>query len=105
MYVVAECSLPFVQCARVTQFAYHSAAPVVAAPTATTHNPDTAATTADAGTGCFSCGYLYVIFARATRLPILLLLLLLKMLKQGLSIQPLQILQIIQIVHIDDTHR
>ena len=77
--VVAECSLPFVQCAHVTKFACHSAAPVVAVSTATTHNYGIAATiiTAVAGTGCFSCGYRYLSFARAKRLLILLLLMLL----------------------------
>ena len=81
---VAECSLPFVQCARVTRFAYHYDAPgVAAATTATTHNRCIAATTAVvAGTGCFSCGYQYFTFARATRLLLLLLLLLVNMVKQ-----------------------
>ena len=91
--IVAECSLPFLQCNRVTRFAYHSATPVVAAATATTHNRGIAATTAVAGTGCFSCGYPYFVFARAMRLLILLLLLLPNMLKRVSSIQIIHILQ------------
>ena len=75
--VVAECSLPFVQCAHVTQFSCHYFAPVVAVATATTHNRGVAATTVVAGTGCFYCRYRYPIFACATRLFILLLLMLL----------------------------
>ena len=80
--VVAQCPLPFVQGAHVTQFACHSSAPVVAAATATTHNRGMAATTAVAGTGCFSCDHPYIIFACATRLLIMLRLRLLNTLKQ-----------------------
>ena len=54
---MAECSLPVLQCARVTRFAYHSTTPVIAAATAPTHNRGIAATIAVSGTGCFSCGY------------------------------------------------
>ena len=66
----------FVQCAHVTQLGCHSAAPVVAVATATTHNRGIAATPAVAGTGCFSFGYRCGTFARATRLLLLLLMLL-----------------------------
>ena len=80
--VVAKCSLHFVQYVPVSRgLCYHSAAPVVAAATATAHNRVIAATTAVAGTGCFSCGYPYFIFVRATRLLILLILLLVSLLK------------------------
>ena len=72
---ITEYSLPFVQCACATRFAYYFTTPVVVVATAT-HNHGVAAS-AVAGTGCFCCCYPYFVFARATRLFILLLLLLL----------------------------
>ena len=50
--VIAECSPPFVNCARATRFAYDVATPAPAA--AAVHNQAIAATTV-AGVGCFSC--------------------------------------------------